>query len=348
MAQEDLDYVIHLGDYIYEGAASSNPANVRQHNGPEIVSLADYRNRLALYKSDEDLQACHAAFPWSVTWDDHEVDNNWTGDQSQDGDPVDAFLIRRADAFQAYYEHMPLRLAQMPQGPDMLLYRRIRYGDLAEFNVLDTRQYRTDHPCGDGVQVSCPAGRHPEVTFLGPEQERWLLQGFDDSRATWNVMAQQIMAAAVDRQVGQGKKYGMDSWNGYPAARDRIFGHILAYQIPNPIVITGDVHAFWVNELKSNFDDPESATVGAEFVGTSISSNGDEDPADDPQRELLPENPHVKFLDGTRRGYVRCEVTPGLWRADLRAVESVRTRDAGIEDLASFVVQASRPGIDPA
>jgi alkaline phosphatase D len=346
MAQDDLDLVIHLGDYIYEGGITTNPATIRRHNSPEIISLADYRNRYALYKTDPNLQAAHAAFPWAVTWDDHEVDNNWTGDHDQDGLDPALFLPRRAEAFQAYYEHMPLRLEQKPVGPDMLLYRRLTWGDLAEFNVLDTRQYRTDHPCGDGVQVACPAGRDPEVTLLGPEQERWLLDGLDASRATWNVLAQQIMAAAPDRQAGEGQKFGQDSWNGYPAARDRIFGHLLAYEIPNPIVITGDVHAYWVNDLKANFFDPDSATVGVEFVGTSISSNGDEDPTADPQRELLAESPFVKFLEGGRRGYVRCDVTPTLWRSDLQAVENVHDPEAGIETLAAFVTQAGNPGIE--
>jgi alkaline phosphatase D len=348
MAADDLDLVIFLGDYIYEGDASDNPTNVRRHNGPEIVSLADYRNRLALYKSDPDLQASHAAFPWAVTWDDHEVDNNWTADRDQDGTPPELFLPRRADAFQAYYEHQPLRPSSMPRGADMNLYRRLTWGDLAEFSVLDSRQYRTDHPCGDGLQVPCPAGFDPTSTLLGPDQERWLLAGLDASTARWNVLAQQIMAAEVDREAGRGEMFGMDSWNGYPAARDRIFGHLLTRQIANPVVITGDVHAFWVNDLKANFADPESATVGAEFVGTSISSNGDEDPAADPQRAILPENPHVKFMDGTRRGYVRCDLNRDLWRTDLMAVETVRDRESAIETLASFVVEDGRPGIEPA
>jgi alkaline phosphatase D len=348
MAADDLDLVIFLGDYIYEGAAGDNPTNVRRHNGPEIVSLADYRNRLALYKSDPDLQASHAAFPWAVTWDDHEVDNNWTAEHDQDGTPPELFLPRRADAFQAYYEHQPLRPSSMPRGADMNLYRRLAWGDLAEFSVLDTRQYRTDHPCGDGLQAACPAGFDPTSTLLGPDQERWLLAGLEASTARWNVLAQQIMAAAVDREPGRGERFGMDSWNGYPAARDRIFGHLVTRRIANPVVITGDVHAFWVNDLKANFDDPESATIAAEFVGTSISSNGDEDPAAEPQRAILPENPHVKFMDGTRRGYVRCDVSRDLWRTDLMAVETVRDRESPIETLASFVVEEGRPGIQPA
>jgi len=348
LANDDLDLVVFLGDYIYEGSVGDDPLNVRQHNGPEIMSLADYRNRISLYKSDPDLQASHAAFPWAVTWDDHEVDNNWTSDRDQDGTPPEQFLLRRADAFQSYYEHQPLRPSSMPLGADMALYRRLTWGNLIEFSVLDTRQYRTDHPCGDGVQVICPAGFDPTSTLLGPDQEQWLLAGLDASGAQWNVLGQQIMAAAVDRQSGRGETFGMDSWNAYPAARDRIFGHLVNHQISNPVVLTGDVHAFWANDLKADFNDPESATIATEFVGTSISSNGDEDPADDPQLSILPENPHVKFMDGTRRGYVRCDISRDLWRTDLMAVETVREPESAIEALASFVVEDGHPGIEPA
>ena len=179
MADEDLDLVIHLGDYIYEYAG--NAGRVRRHTGREIESLDDYRNRYALYKSDTALQAAHAACPWIVTWDDHEVDNNYAAWNSEALDPADAFLRRRAAAYQAYYEHMPLRAAAIPSGPDMLLYRQLGFGDLVECFVLDTRQYRTDQPCGDGSAPVCDEVRDPRATLLGGHQARWLVEGLDRS-----------------------------------------------------------------------------------------------------------------------------------------------------------------------
>ena len=154
MSEEDLDLVVHLGDYIYEYGPNQYVApggNVRTHVGPEIVSLSDYRRRHAQYRTDEDLQAAHAAFPWAVTWDDHEVENNYADEIPEGGQSVEAFILRRAAAYQAYYEHMPLRRTSVPSGPDMQLYRRLTFGNLAEFNVLDTRQYRDDQAAGDGT-----------------------------------------------------------------------------------------------------------------------------------------------------------------------------------------------------
>ena len=164
MADEDLDLVVHLGDYIYEGSPVAD--RPRRHNSPEIISLEDYRNRYALYKSDPNLKLAHAAFPWIVTWDDHEVDNNYAKDVPEDNQSRQSLLERRAHAYQAYYEHMPLRRASLPRGSDMRLYRRLRFGDLAEFNALDTRQYRSDQPCGDGNKPPCPEALNPQATMM--------------------------------------------------------------------------------------------------------------------------------------------------------------------------------------
>src|SRR5262245_2265884 len=183
MAEEQLDLVVHLGDYIYEGAPAAD--RPRKHNSPEIISLEDYRNRYALYKSDPNLKLAHAAFPWIVTWDDHEVDNNYANDVPEDKQSREAFLERRARAYQAYYEHMPLRRSSLPRGPGMRLYRRLRFGDLAEFNVLDTRQYRDDQPCGDGNKPLCPEALNPQATMMGEAQERWLFNNLDRSKALW-------------------------------------------------------------------------------------------------------------------------------------------------------------------
>src|SRR6185503_17233118 len=206
----------------------------------EIISLSDYRNRHALYKSDPAIQKMHAHCPWILTWDDHEVDNNYAGDVPEDRQTREAFLERRANAYQAYYEHMPLRLSSLPQGTKMQLYRSIKYGNLAEFTVLDTRQYRTDQPCGDGSKAPCPGVYDLNATILGDTQEAWLKQSLDQSRARWNIIANQVMMARVDLAPGPQETLSMDQWSGYEVCRNRVMNFLAERKPSNPIVITGD------------------------------------------------------------------------------------------------------------
>jgi alkaline phosphatase D len=341
MAQEEVDLVVHLGDYIYEGAGRTD--RVRQHNGPEITSLSDYRNRHALYRLDPDLQKVHALFPWIVTWDDHEVENNYADDKSEDGVVRDQFLERRANAYQAYYEHMPLRRESLPRGSKMRLYRRLAFGDLAEFSVLDTRQYRTDQPCNDGNKPQCPEALAEDATLLGREQERWFLDGLRKSPAKWNIIAQQVMMAKVDRMPGADQAYAMDQWSGYEAARKRILNFLSERKPSNPVVLTGDIHSNWVADLKVDFANPNSGTVGTEFVGTSISSGGDGSDSQPLVEKYLPENPHVHFYNN-QRGYVRCVVTPARWQSDYRVLQFVTKPGSEVTTRASFVVESGRAG----
>ncbi len=344
MAQEDLDLVVHLGDYIYEGPATSTA--VRPHDGSgEPLTVEGYRNRYGLYKSDPNLQAAHAAFPWITTWDDHEVDNNYAGDVPQDPalQSREALLARRVAAYQVYYEHMPLRRFSFPTGADMQLYRRLTFGNLAEFNVLDTRQYRSDQACGDGTRINCTEALDPSRTITGQKQEQWLFQGLAKSQARWNILAQQVFMAQRDFEPGAEARLSMDGWDGYAASRDRLFQFLQQRQPANPVVLTGDVHASWVNDLKADFNNPKSKTLGTEFVGTSISSGGDGSETNPTTEGILAENPHIKFFNN-RRGYVRCELTPQRWQSDYRTVEAVTTLDAPITTKASFVVENGRPG----
>ncbi|MBD2414622.1 alkaline phosphatase [Nostoc calcicola FACHB-389] len=342
LAEENLDLVVHLGDYIYEyGPQVGGP---RQHNSPEIITLADYRNRHALYKTDLNLQASHAAFPWIVTWDDHEVDNNYANLIAEDNQTQEAFKKRRANAYQAYYEHMPLRQSSLPNGPDALLYRRFTYGNLAEFNVLDTRQYRTNQPCDDGLKPRCPQAFDTNATMTGSKQEQWLLKGLDQSRSRWNAIAQQTMLAEYNFNSNPGVGvFNVDQWDGYVAARDRLLSFLNQRQPSNPVVITGDIHSSWVHDLKLDFNNPKSATVGTEFVGTSITSDF---PTSfiAPVQASLRNNPHTKFFDGAFRGYVRCKLTPQSWQSDYRVVSSIVDLNATVKTLASFVVQNGQPG----
>lgn len=347
MAREDLDLVVHLGDYIYESSWGRN--HVRSHDAGEPVTLAGYRDRYALYKSDEDLKTAHAAFPWLVTWDDHEVDNDYANDRSQDLDPPEAFLVRRAAAYQAYYEHMPLPAWARPRGPGMRLHAQVAHGELANFFVLDARQYRSHQVCprpdrgGSNVVADelCPQRLDPSLTMLGREQEQWLYDGLGRSGAKWNVVAQTTLMAQVDRQAGPGAAYWTDGWDGYPQARERLLSAIAKQRVANPLVIGGDVHMAAVADLKADFNDPKSPTIATEFVCSSISSQG---PSVKRVELFLQENPHLKFANASRRGYSTVDITPERCISRVRAVASVTERDSPIRDLAVYAVESGRPG----
>jgi len=343
LAREENDLVVHLGDYIYEGAARAD--QLRRHNGPEIVTLDDYRARYSLYKMDPALQAAHASAPWIVTWDDHEVDNNYAADIPQDDVPRDVFLLRRAAAYQAYYEMMPLRASARPSGPDLQLYRRINYGRLASFHVLDTRQYRTDQPCGDGNKPPCDEALNPNATLLGARQRDWLFRGLEQSSAAWNILAQQVMMARVDRMAGPEITVSMDQWPGYEFERRRVLRHFLDRRVKNPVVLTGDIHTNWANELVVDFDGLDGRSVAVEFVGTAISSGGDGTAEPRNLEATLAENPFVKFHNA-ERGYVRCEVTPERWTTDYRTVPYVTRPGAPINTRATFTVESGRPQLN--
>jgi alkaline phosphatase D len=346
MAQEDLHAVVHLGDYIYEDAGTNK--RVRQHIGREIVSVDDYRNRYALYRSDPDLQAAHAMFPWIVTWDDHEFDNNCAGDVSEETNVKAAeFLKRRANAYKAYYEHMPLRRSALPRGPMMQLHRNVTYGRLAQFSVLDTRQYRTDQPCGDHNKPLCDGVFDPKASLLGGIQEKWLCDGLAASPAQWNILAQQVMMARVDRTPGDAVAYSMDQWAGYEVGRKRLLQYLADHKVSNPVVLTGDIHTNWVNDLKVDFDDENSPTIATEFVGTSISSGGDGAEKREDTEGVLAENPFVKFYNA-ERGYVRCELTPKRWQTDFRVVPIVSKPDSPCITRASYVVEEGKTGAERA
>jgi len=342
MANDDLDLVVHLGDYIYEGDGARGA--IRKHVGLEINSLDDYRNRHAQYKTDTDLQAAHAAFPWLVTWDDHELDNNYASDISEQTfvDPAE-FLIRRANAYQAYYEHMPLRKSAIPHGPLMQIYRGCAWGRLADFDVLDTRQYRSDQPCGDRNTEPCADALSDKQTMLGAEQQNWLDDRLRQSPAIWNVLAQQVMMGRADRKAGAGVAYSMDQWPGYEVPRRRLMQFLQDHKIKNPIVLTGDIHTNWVNDLKIDFDDPTAPTVASEFVCTSISSGGNGADNRQASATVLAENPFVRFHN-SERGYVRCDVTSKQWQSDYQVVPYVTRKGSPQVTRASFVVEAGQAG----
>lgn len=221
LAGEDLNAVLFLGDYMYE--ASWGRELVRRHTGGRTTTLEEYRDRYALYKSDKDLQAAHAAHPWILTWDDHEVTDDYSNDIGPDDPDPRRFLAQRAAAYQAYWEHMPLSNAQRPNGPNLKLYDRLRFGTLAEVFTLDDRQYRDHHAC-NAARVrgkpleNCDQRLDPMRTILGAEQETWFGAAMKGASARWNVVAQQTLMAEVDRGPGERQVYWADGWDGYGVA----------------------------------------------------------------------------------------------------------------------------------
>jgi alkaline phosphatase D len=347
MAHEDLDLVVHLGDYIYESSWGRN--HVRKHEAGEPWTLEEYRNRYALYKGDADLKSAHAAFPWIATWDDHEVQNDYANDRSQNLDPPAEFLKRRAAAYQAYYEHMPLPKSMQPRGPDMRIYTRADYGGLAAFHVLDDRQYRSYQVCprpgrgGSNIvsPADCPELRDPALTLLGAAQERWLHEGLAASKARWNVIAQQTLMAQVDRMPGEGQSFWTDGWDGYPRARERLLRSVAETRAANPIVIGGDVHMSVVADLRADFDDPASPVLATEFCGTSITSQGLAQKRLDSWRA---DNPHVRFANSIYRGYTTMDLTPQRCVARIRAIANAADPATGIRTLAAWTVEDGKPG----
>jgi alkaline phosphatase D len=343
MAQENLDLVVHLGDYIYEGPGQD--ARVRKHVGGKLTTLEDYRNRHAQYRSDPLLHGMHARCPWVVTWDDHEFENNYAaGISERQGVEPAEFLEQRANAYQAFYEMLPLRARSIPRGPDMKLYRTISFGRLATFQVLDTRQYRSDQPNGDKVSDLNDEALNPKNSLLGAKQAGWLKRALIRSTAEWNVLAQQVMMGMVDVDTTDRKRYSMDQWCSAAYERMKLVEFMAERAISNPVVLTGDIHSNWVNELRVDDRRTETPVVATEFVGTSISSGGNGSKEYKQLNQLLAQNPCVKFHN-RQRGYVSCTVTPQSWRSDYRIVEEVTSPGGGIATLASFVIESGRPSV---
>ena len=345
MAQQDFDLVLHLGDYIYETSVSPVPA--RLHTGTEPTTVDEYRLRYAQYKLDRDLQAAHHSAPWIVTWDDHEFDNNYAGVFAEDFADPEQFLIRRAAAYQVYYENMPLRRSALPNGPDMKLYRTIQFGGLADFHVLDTRQYRSDQSCGDRRKPVCDEWSDPERTFLGNEQEAWLMDRLDKSAAKWNAIPQQVLMADVNFGPGNEVWHAMDKWGGYPVARERLLRFLDQRKPTNPVVLTGDIHSSWVNDVRIDPTDLSAPVVATEFVGTSITSGGDGVDMWDTGPMLLAKNPQIKYYN-SKRGYMACELTPERWTTEFKRVDAVTNPNGTVTTHATFVVEDGTPGAQSA
>ncbi|HZF43581.1 MAG TPA: alkaline phosphatase D family protein [Sphingomonadaceae bacterium] len=339
MAREDLAFVYHYGDYIYEyrgdplrPGAGGIFQPVRQHQGQLLYSLDDYRRRYAQYKMDADLQRAHAAHAFFVTYDDHEVDNNWTREGDGEGAPPEVFRLRRQAALQAWYEHMPVRRTSLPNGAAIRAYRGARYGDLVDMSFLDTRQFRTAQPCGDGFKPVCAEVTAREAAVLGAEQEAWLGRNLQRRDARWNCIAQQIMMMSLDRRrtpdEAPAKIMNMDSWAAYEVPRQRLLSRMAG--LDNTVVLTGDEHQNWTGVLHDARDRP----VAVEFVATSISSGGDGQDQRRGSDTILTHNPQLKFVND-QRGYLTCDVSRDEWRTNFMVMDQVRVAGGKISKRAT-------------
>lgn len=341
----ELDAIFHYGDYIYEGRprdCTKVENCVRNHIGDEIYSLDDYRRRYAQYKLDPDLQFAHAAAAFLVSYDDHEVDNNWYADCDQDGSPAESFLLRRAAALQAWYEHMPVRQAQFPAGGALRMYRRFDYGDLLRVQVLDTRQYRS----GGMQQTNRPAhgcrlATSAPVTMLGSQQEEWLAAGLSGS-ARWNLLAQQVMVMPLTYPTNRAAgRTNVDSWSGYAAARERLVTEILERDLKNVVIATGDVHQHHAGVVPARAEALDGPAVATEFVCTSISSGGDGTEMSKGWQGTPAENPHCQLYNA-RRGYQVFDIGRDIWRTEVWTLDKVSAPGSRASLATSFAVERGR------
>lgn len=346
MRADDPAFVVFVGDYIYEGGPRAD--RFRPHPFPSARTLFDYRLRHGLYKLDPALQKMHRHCPWILTWDDHEVSNDYARDVGED--PAVDGAARRLAAYQAYYEHMPLASAALIERyGHVRMYRRLDAGALATFVVLDDRQYRDRQACqpvgrgGSSVveDAGCPQRREPARTLLGAEQMTWLRRELPASRARWTFLTQQTAFARMARN-DRNPRYWTDGWDGYPAERARVLGLIGEARPANPVFLGGDVHTTYVNDIKADFDAPRSPTLATEFCGTSITSAT----SFDAKRiaTMIQDNPHVLFGDPVHRGYLLADLSEKTLEVKLRGVEDIKQRAPKVSTIAAWTVADGKPG----
>ena len=350
MAQRDLDFVLFLGDYIYE---SSNPKyRIRAHQGGVPRTLDEYRARHAQYKGDADLRACHAAHPWVMTWDDHEVVNDYANDLDRDYTDPAVFLRRRAAAYQAYFEHMPVRMGPDPQSPhQMRIHDRLVWGQLAELWTLDCRQYRDHQACPDPnrggarVVVGCEALQDERRSMLGAAQETWLMQGLTASTRRWKLLGQSTQMSSSGVATPLGRSSFNDAWDGYPMARQRLLSGIADARLQDVLVLGGDVHMNVAAQLRVQPNDEKSAVVASEIVTTSVSSRGMSEKL---LATIRDNNPDIRHARADERGYTLLDIRPQGMSATFRTTAFPVQPDSVLRDQARFEVLAGRAGVEPA
>ncbi|MEJ7927054.1 alkaline phosphatase D family protein [Sphingobium sp. AN641] len=347
LAREDLSFVFHYGDFIYEAESwhgqpgySGLPApKVRRHAGQNLTDIADFRLRYAQYLSDYDLQSARSWQTWFSTFDDHEVQNNWVGEFAQDATPSEIFALRRAAGLQAWYEHMPVRAALRPNFGRTQAYRAARYGDLLTMNFLDTRSFRSDQPCNDGFAPRCVDVGAAQAQVMGAAQEKWLFANLARKDSRWSCLAQQVMMMALDRRTrGEPEKIlNLDSWAAYEAPRERLLARLRG--LNNVVVLTGDEHQNFAGLLYDR-----DVPVAVEFVSTSISSGGNGQDLRPGSDKILAANPQLAFLND-QRGYLTCDVTPDEWRTNIMVMDQVAQPGGTLSKRATLTVPHGNPSL---
>ena len=345
-AEPDLDLVVSLGDYIYEERTTSQPFPDRQDrlgaNGDgEVQTLEEFRAKYALYQSDKDLQAVHAAHPFVAIWDDHEVEDNYAGDERGDVEqPRFPLPVRRANGYRAFFESLPIIPAQRD-----VIYGRIPLGANADVLLLDERQYRSKQVCGE--LTPCPEARtRTDVTLLGDTQKAWFKEALAASRATWKLVGNQVMIMSVDLPTGV--PINADQWDGYEAERRELMQFCLDRGIRDVSFLTGDIHTFFAGAVTTD-GRISGQPAATEFVGGSITSAGIADAfggearATDRIREL---NPHISYADTKERGYGVAEARPDELRVTYRAPQSIAVPVSSSRTLASFRVAAGSTAVE--
>ncbi len=372
-ARNDLDLVVHLGDYVYEygpgeyGYGQSND-DIRTHvPAREMVSLADYRQRHAQYKRDPDLLRLHAKYPFVTTWDDHETTNDaWKGGAENHNEGEGSWARRKAAARRAYDEWMPVRMSGSARLNDgTRLFRRLKFGRLAELSMLDLRTYRSQQV----AYQPDPGADDPSRTITGENQMAWLKESLDDDRALWKLVGNPVMIAPVRipeayvDEVGQildtplpqdGPPYNADQWDGYTADRREVFDHIRDNGVNNAVFLTGDIHSGWACDLPFDVESYAAGTdlgtsVGSEFVCTSVTSNNLKDITGDPsgasttlvETGIKTANSHVKYLNFDDHGYSVVDVTRERLQVDWFVITDRADKQAPAHRETSYVTRVN-------
>jgi alkaline phosphatase D len=338
LLDEDIDLVVHLGDYLYEYPFKILPDRPVLPDR-YLETVGDFRLRYAVYKADPDLQAAHHRFPFVSTWDDHEVANNYMGDLLANDDPAAAEpkgVALKAAAYQAWWENLPTRFPA-PDGSRLDIFQAVTVGDLLRLYILDERQYSDLPPCRDSAIAGtdygdCDERLGEDRERLGDDQSSWLADSLGEGGVTWNLLGNPVVLAGVNGGIDEDAYY-LDTWDGFPQARRRLIDHLAA--VDNPVVLTGDYHAGMVLDVRAEPFDQSSALVATEFMAPAISSPlfADDISARTPQlRQQINEH-----------GYLTVTVTPDDLTATFRCLDDVKKADATISTTATWVVEAGDP-----
>jgi len=345
------DLILHLGDYIYE---SSFGQQVRRHPNLDPRTLGDYRVHHAVYKLDEFLQAAHAATPWALIWDDHDVANDYAGLIAANPADQETFAARRAAGYQAWFENLPIARRSLVANGQMRIYQQLIVGDLAQFILLDARQYRSPRACVDPVRWRttakvCPENAAPDRTVLGSEQEFWFGNTLDRSPARWQAIVQPTMFAHVFQKNAQGQYTAyQDGWSAYPAARQMILDRIVRRGKQDVVVLGGDMHSFIADDVRAKGEgQADSPVVAAEFISGSVTTHN-YNYERFTRTFAEPGNEHIKFFDDRVHGWGACDIGRDHWNVDFRAVSSTWTRTPTVSSLARFAVEHGKAGVQRA